>query len=62
VDDKRVAQDQAAEEAAQKAVELMEAAAYTPAGRGRLWRLEWAQAFRKLSQLGKRSGNGQDQG
>jgi hypothetical protein len=40
----------------------MEAAAYTPEGRGRLWRLEWAQAFRKLSELGKRGDNGQDEG
>ena len=38
---------------AHKAEELMEQAAYTPVSEGRLWRLEWAQAFRKLADLGR---------
>jgi hypothetical protein len=54
VDKKTVDQDVSvpASDAAHKAEELMEAAAYTPASEGRLWRLEWAQAFRKLADLG----------
>jgi hypothetical protein len=39
----------------QHAVELMEAAAYSRLGEGRLWRLEWAQAFRRLAELAKKS-------
>lgn len=63
VEKKPVSKDRSNDDAAHKAEELMEAAAYTPEGRGRLWRLEWAQAFRKLADLGQRgSGNGQDQG
>jgi len=42
------------EGSAQKAEELMDAAAYSPEGGSRLWRLEWAQAFKRLSDLGKR--------
>lgn len=42
------------ESAAHTAEELMEQAAYTPESEGRLWRLEWAQAFRKLAEIGKR--------
>jgi hypothetical protein len=55
VDKKTVDQDraEAANTAAHKAEELMEAAAYTPITEGRLWRLEWAQAFRKLAELGR---------
>ncbi|MGE0663031.1 MAG: hypothetical protein AB7H66_00280 [Hyphomonadaceae bacterium] len=41
------------EDSAHKAEELMEQAAYTPETKGRLWRLEWAQAFRKLADVGK---------
>lgn len=61
--DKPTVSDQAnTDDAGQKAEELIEAAAYTPEGRGRLWRLEWAQAFRKLSDFSKRGDNGQEQG
>lgn len=56
VDKKIVDQDQdkGPEDSAHKAEELMEQAAYTPESEGRLWRLEWAQAFRRLAQIGKR--------
>lgn len=53
MDKTTVADDEADHiDAAKKAEELMELAAYTPDGGGRLWRLEWAQAFRKLADLG----------
>lgn len=57
MDKKNVDQEaaKAANDAANKAEELMEAAAYTPVPEGRLWRLEWAQAFRKLAELGRGS-------
>ncbi|MGD9968249.1 MAG: hypothetical protein AB7T59_17145 [Hyphomonadaceae bacterium] len=45
--------DDCPDDSAHKAEELMEQAAYTPESKGRLWRLEWAQAFRKLADLGK---------
>jgi hypothetical protein len=56
VDKKTVDQhhNEVSEDSAQKAEELMEQAAYTPESEGRLWRLEWAQAFRKLADIGKR--------
>jgi hypothetical protein len=38
------------DDSAHKAEELMEQAAYTPGSEGRL---EWAQAFRKLADLGR---------
>jgi hypothetical protein len=55
VDKTTVSQDQTdhKDDPAYKAEELMEQAAYTPAREGRLWRLEWAQAFRKLADLGR---------
>jgi hypothetical protein len=55
VDKTTVARDPADQndDAAHKAEELMEQAAYTPLTEGRLWRLEWAQAFRKLADLGR---------
>jgi len=54
VDKKTVGQDGPNhDDSAQKAEELMVQAAYTPVTEGRLWRLEWAQAFRKLADVGK---------
>lgn len=41
-------------DAERRAVELMEAAAYSPGREGRLWRLEWAQAFKRLADLAKK--------
>lgn len=38
----------------QVAVELMEAAAYSRGAEGRLWRLEWAQAFKRLAEMAKK--------
>lgn len=38
----------------QTAVELMEAAAYSRGREGRLWRLEWAQAFKRLAEMAKK--------
>jgi hypothetical protein len=32
--------------------ELIEAAAATPRTEGRLWRLQWARAFRRLAAIG----------
>jgi hypothetical protein len=41
-------------DAEQRAVELMEAAAYSRGREGRLWRLEWAQAFKRLAEMAKK--------
>jgi hypothetical protein len=46
-------EEQKSEDPALMAEELMEAAAYSKDGEGRLWRLEWAQAFRRLAELGR---------
>jgi hypothetical protein len=56
VDKKNVDQngsEQSGDDAAHKAEELMEAAAYSKQSEARLWRLEWAQAFRKLAELSR---------
>jgi len=46
--------------ASEVAQELAEAAAHAEGGAARLWRLEWAQVFRRLAELGERAPEGEE--